>query len=569
MKKLLKGNEAIAEAAIQAGCRYFFGYPITPQNQIPEYMSKRLPQVGGCFLQAESEVAAINMVYGAAGAGGRVMTSSSSPGISLKQEGISYIVGAEVPCVIVNMVRGGPGLGSIQPAQSDYYQSTRGGGHGDYRMCVLAPSSVQEAVDLTQEAFDIADRYRNPVLVLGDGLIGQMMEPVDMEPRMNRAPAQDLKEKTWAATGHVPTEEKPRAIINSLYIDPVALEKHCQKLQAKYDAIAAAECRWQEEQLEDAEIIIVAYGTTSRIARSAMRKCREKGIKVGLLRPITLWPFPENALRRTLRTAKRYLCVEMSMGQMVDDVRLAVNGERPVDFYGRTGGMVPTVNEIVGKITELCGGEGNQGFSFSFDYAMNSIGKTFDDIGRRIGDAFSSPELQDRAEAAKSKISDAANAVGQAFADLGRKLNESGVKEKAGDALKQAGKRIDEAVRKVGDALKADDEPEEAPKRDGEELRDFFGVGEVPIEERKPDTTAEELRDFFGQKEEKAYEPQQDEPQSEPQQDEPHEKSQLESIAEKAAEGLAKGASILADGLDKVFGAIKDKLDDNDKGGEQ
>ena len=269
MKKLLKGNEAIAEAAIQAGCRFFFGYPITPQNQIPEYMSKRMPQVGGCFLQAESEVAAINMVYGAAGAGGRVMTSSSSPGISLKQEGISYIVGAELPCVIVNMVRGGPGLGSIQPAQSDYYQATRGGGHGDYRMCVLAPSSVQEAVTLTQEAFDIADRYRNPVMVLGDGLIGQMMEPVDMDEASNRKPAADLKPKTWAATGHVPTADSPRAVINSLYIDPQAMETHCQHLQAKYDAIEAAECRWQEEMVEDADIVLVAYGTTSRIARSA------------------------------------------------------------------------------------------------------------------------------------------------------------------------------------------------------------------------------------------------------------------------------------------------------------
>ena len=346
MKQLMKGNEAIAEAAIQAGCRFFFGYPITPQNQIPEYMSKRLPQVGGCFLQAESEVAAINMVYGAGGSGARVMTSSSSPGISLKQEGISYIVGAEVPCVIVNMVRGGPGLGSIQPAQSDYYQATRGGGHGDYRMCVLAPGSVQEAVNLTQDAFDIADRYRNPVLVLGDGLIGQMMEPVDMDAVADRAPAADLKEKNWAADGHVPTADSPRAIINSLYIDPQVLENHCKRLQAKYDLIAKNECRWQEEMLSDAEIVLVSYGTTSRIARSAMRKCREKGIKVGLLRPITLWPFPEEALRKTLSTAKEYLVFEMSMGQMVDDVRLAVNGERPVEFYGRTGGMIPEPEHV-------------------------------------------------------------------------------------------------------------------------------------------------------------------------------------------------------------------------------
>ena len=250
-KMLMKGNEAIAEAAIQAGCRFFFGYPITPQNQIPEYMSKRLPKIeGGCFLQAESEVAAINMVYGAAGAGARCMTSSSSPGIALKQEGISYIVGAELPCVIVNMVRGGPGLGSIQPAQSDYYQSTRGGGHGDYRMLVLAPSSVQEAVELTQQAFDLADRYRNPVLIMGDGLIGQMMEPVEMPEYVKPA---DLPEKTWAATGWKPGCGRERAIINSLYIDPNRLEEHVQKLYAKYAVMEETECRWQEELTDDAE----------------------------------------------------------------------------------------------------------------------------------------------------------------------------------------------------------------------------------------------------------------------------------------------------------------------------
>ena len=353
MRKLMKGNEAVAEAGILAGCRFFFGYPITPQNEIPEYMAKRLPQVGGCFLQAESEVSAINMVYGAAGAGVRVMTSSSSPGISLKQEGMSYLVGAELPCVIVNMVRGGPGLGGIQPAQSDYYQSTRGGGHGDYRMCVLAPSSVQEAVDLTQLAFDIADRYTNPVIVMGDGLIGQMMEPVDMDKAQAYQPAPDLPDKPWAADGHVATKERPRSVINSLYINPAELEAHNHKLQAKYDAITKNECRWQEEMLEDAEIVLVAYGTTSRIARSAMRKCRENGLSVGMLRPITVWPFPTEALRATLPTAKAYLSIEMSMGQMVEDVRLAINGERPVHFYGRTGGMVPSVSEIVDSITEL------------------------------------------------------------------------------------------------------------------------------------------------------------------------------------------------------------------------
>lgn len=413
MKKLLKGNEAIAEAAIQAGCRFFFGYPITPQNQIPEYMSKRMPQVGGCFLQAESEVAAINMVYGAAGAGARVMTSSSSPGISLKQEGISYIVGAELPCVIVNMVRGGPGLGSIQPAQSDYYQATRGGGHGDYRMCVLAPSSVQEAVTLTQEAFDIADRYQNPVMVLGDGLIGQMMEPVDMEEAKNRQPAPDLKPKTWAATGHVPTAERPRAIINSLYIDPQALEKHCMKLQAKYDAIEAAECRWQEEMVEDADIVIVAYGTTSRIARSAMRKCREQGARVGMIRPITLWPFPEAAIRATLPTAKKYLCVEMSTGQMVDDVRLAVNGQRPVEFYGRTGGMVPTVKELVDKLMDM-----NQSCSLGgqVEQVIGAVGDKLDQMGRRLDEKLNSPEFIEKTENLKKQAADAAGKAADGLA---------------------------------------------------------------------------------------------------------------------------------------------------------
>lgn len=413
MKKLLKGNEAIAEAAIQAGCRFFFGYPITPQNQIPEYMSKRMPQVGGCFLQAESEVAAINMVYGAAGAGARVMTSSSSPGISLKQEGISYIVGAELPCVIVNMVRGGPGLGSIQPAQSDYYQATRGGGHGDYRMCVLAPSSVQEAVTLTQEAFDIADRYQNPVMVLGDGLIGQMMEPVDMEEAKNRQPAPDLKPKTWAATGHVPTAERPRAIINSLYIDPQALEKHCMKLQAKYDAIEAAECRWQEEMVEDADIVIVAYGTTSRIARSAMRKCREQGARVGMIRPITLWPFPEAAIRATLPTAQKYLCVEMSTGQMVDDVRLAVNGQRPVEFYGRTGGMVPTVKELVDKLMDM-----NQSCSLGgqVEQVIGAVGDKLDQMGRRLDEKLNSPEFIEKTENLKKQAADAAGKAADGLA---------------------------------------------------------------------------------------------------------------------------------------------------------
>ncbi len=350
MRQMMKGNEAIAEAAVQAGCRYFFGYPITPQNEIPEYMSARLPEVGGAFLQAESEVSAINMVFGAASTGARVMTSSSSPGISLKQEGISYIVGAELPCVIVNMVRGGPGLGSIQPAQSDYYQATRGGGHGDYRMIVYAPASIQEAVELTQKAFDSADRYRNPVMILGDGCIGQMMEPVSM-PEYKKP--DDLGEKTWAATGYHPGCGRERNIINSLYIEPDRCEQHNLDLQAKYDAMKEREVMAKEEMAEDADIIVVAYGTTARIALTAVRKAREQGIKAGLIRPITVWPFPEKEIAAAAQRCKAFLTVEMSLGQMVDDVRLAVNGCRPVEFFGRTGGMIPGVSEIYDRILKI------------------------------------------------------------------------------------------------------------------------------------------------------------------------------------------------------------------------
>ncbi|HIS01452.1 MAG TPA: 3-methyl-2-oxobutanoate dehydrogenase subunit VorB [Candidatus Excrementavichristensenella intestinipullorum] len=339
---MMKGNEAIAEAAVQAGCRYFFGYPITPQNEIPEYMSKRLPEVGGAFLQAESEVAAINMVYGAAGTGARVMTSSSSPGISLKQEGISYIVGAELPCVIVNIVRGGPGLGSIQPAQSDYWQATRGGGHGDYNLCVFAPSTVQEAVELTQRAFDVADQYRTPVMVLGDGVIGQMMEPVRMPDYKKR----DLPEKDWAATGWKEGCGRERAVINSLYIQPDACEAHNLKIQKKMQKLAENELLYATEMMDDADFAIVAYGTTARIALSAVRKLRQQGHKVGLIRPITLWPFPTQAIAQAAKQVKGMLTVEMSLGQMVEDVRLAVNGACPVAFFGRTGGMIPGVKEI-------------------------------------------------------------------------------------------------------------------------------------------------------------------------------------------------------------------------------
>ncbi|OGO77935.1 MAG: 3-methyl-2-oxobutanoate dehydrogenase subunit VorB [Clostridiales bacterium GWB2_37_7] len=351
-KELWKGNEAIAEAAIKAGCRYFFGYPITPQNEIPEYMSLRLPQEGGVFLQAESEVAAINMVYGGAGSGARVMTSSSSPGISLKAEGISYIAGAELPCVIVNIVRGGPGLGGIQPAQSDYYQATKGGGHGDYRLIVIAPSSVQEAVDLTQEAFDMADQYRIPVMIMGDGMIGQMMEPVEFKPVAKRV----LPEKTWATTG-TGGKRKPN-VINSLFIDPQECENHNIKLFKKYDEITANETRVENYNVEGAEIVFVAYGTTARIVKNAINTLAKEGIKAGMIRPITLWPFPTAAVEAAADQAsvKAFLTVEMSMGQMIDDVKIAANGKKPVHFYGRTGGMIPTPAAIVEHAKKVLGG---------------------------------------------------------------------------------------------------------------------------------------------------------------------------------------------------------------------
>lgn len=352
-KELWKGNEAIAEAAVKAGCKFFFGYPITPQNEIPEYMSMRLPQIeGGCFLQAESELAAINMVYGAAGSGARVMTSSSSPGISLKQEGITYIAGAELPCVIVNIVRGGPGLGGIQPAQSDYFQATKGGGHGDYRLVVLAPSSVQEAVDLVQEAFDIADQYRNPVMILGDGMIGQMMEPVEFTEIKKR----ELPGKPWATVG-TNGMRKPN-IINSLFIDPAECEKHNLRLFKKYEEIEKNEVKVETYNLEGAEIVFAAYGTTARIVKNAINSLAKEGIKAGLIRPITLWPYPYKAVEEAAarESVKAFLTVEMSMGQMVEDVRLGVNGRKPVHFYGRTGGMVPTPKGIVEEAKKILGG---------------------------------------------------------------------------------------------------------------------------------------------------------------------------------------------------------------------
>ncbi|MDD4316385.1 MAG: 3-methyl-2-oxobutanoate dehydrogenase subunit VorB [Clostridia bacterium] len=347
MKKLMKGNEAIAEAAVRGGCRAFFGYPITPQNEIPEYMSWRQFEVGGAFVQAESEVAAINMVYGAAGAGARAMTSSSSPGISLKQEGISYICGAELPCVIVNMVRCGPGLGGIQPAQSDYFQSVKGGGHGDYRMLVYGPASVQEAVDIMYTAFDKADKYRMPVMILGDGMLGQIMEAVELPEMVDVA---SLPKKEWATTGE--GHGATRRIINSLYIQPDALEEVNNRLFSRYKELADKEVMVEEYMVSDAEIIITGYGTVGRVAKSAVNQLREKGIKAGLIRPVTLFPFPAAAYERAASqdNVKQFLCVELSMGQMVEDVRLSVNGKKPVKFFGRSGGNVVTPDDIVSVV---------------------------------------------------------------------------------------------------------------------------------------------------------------------------------------------------------------------------
>lgn len=347
-KILMKGNEALAEAAIVAGCHYFFGYPITPQNEVPEYMSRRLPSVNGAFVQAESEVAAINMVYGAASAGVRCMTSSSSPGISLKQEGISYLVGAQLPCVIVNMMRGGPGLGTIQPSQGDYFQATKGGGHGDYKMLVLAPSTIQEMVDLTMEAFDLAEKYRNPVMILGDGMIGQMMEPVRIEPK---APVD--YDKSWTTTGTLGKRE--HNVVNSLFIQAEECEKHNDRLQEKFNSMAKNEVRY-EVLHEDAEFFLVGYGTTARIERTVVNLARAQGLSVGLIRPITLFPFPSEIFEKVSDHAKGFLVVEMSAGQMVEDVRLSVNGRQPVAFHGRTGGMAPEPKQIFAELKKLIEG---------------------------------------------------------------------------------------------------------------------------------------------------------------------------------------------------------------------
>lgn len=350
---LMKGNEVLAEAAMRAGCRFFFGYPITPQTELAAYMAKVLPKIGGTFLQAESEVAAINMVYGAAAAGARVMTSSSSPGVSLKSEGVSYMAGADVPGVIVNVMRGGPGLGGIQPSQSDYFQATRALGHGDYFMPVLAPSTVQEMADLIYLAFDLADEYRTPAMILADGMIGQMMEPVSLPPARD---PKTLPHKPWATSGH--KGERAHNVVNSLYLSPEKLEDTNRERFERYEEIKAKHQRQEMMMCDDAEIVVVAFGAASRIARTAVRDARAKGIKAGLLRPITLWPFPTNAIDEAIANgAKNFLSVELNMGQMVDDVRLAVAGRADVDFYGRTGGVLPTPEEVLEQIENLAEGK--------------------------------------------------------------------------------------------------------------------------------------------------------------------------------------------------------------------
>ena len=349
---LMKGSEAIAEAAIRAGARFFFGYPITPQTEIPEYMSARMPEVGGCFLQAESEVAAINMVYGAASTGARVITSSSSPGVSLKQEGISYIAGAQLPCVILNVMRGGPGLGSIQASQGDYNQAVKGGGNGDYHLITYAPASIQEAIDIFSFAFDKAEKYRVPVLFLADGIMAQMMEPVEM-PEMVDFKV-DPEKKPWAATGWKPGDDPAkRAVINSLYINTEDLTVHNNHLQATYREIEKNEVMYEAYLCEDADYVITAFGTVARIAKSAINELREQGIKVGLFRPITVWPFPYKELAEASKNAKALLDVEANEGQMLQDVKLAINGAKPVEYFGHCGSLMPTTDEIVAKILEM------------------------------------------------------------------------------------------------------------------------------------------------------------------------------------------------------------------------
>jgi len=350
-KELLKGNVAIAEAAVKAGCRGYFGYPITPQSELLEHMSNLLTSTpGGAFVQAESEVAAINMVYGAAASGARVMTSSSGPGISLKAEGISFCAGAELPCVIVNIMRGGPGLGGIQPSQADYFQATRGGGHGDFNLLVYAPDSVQEAADLTQKAFDRADFYRTPVMILADGVIGQMMEPCEIKDFDTR----DQYNKDWAC--NATQGKRDRNIVKSIYLDPADLNDHNKKLQAKYDIIKKDEVMYEAIDCEDADVVLVAYGTTARIARSAMAQAKAEGLKVGLFRPITLWPYPYKELKEACKNAKAVIVSEMSMGQMIYDVQLALEGQKPISFIGEAGGIMPSTQQILDEINKVSKG---------------------------------------------------------------------------------------------------------------------------------------------------------------------------------------------------------------------
>ncbi len=347
---LMKGNEAIAEAAIQAGCDAYFGYPITPQAELLEWMARRMPELGRVFVQAESELGAINMALGAAATGARVMVSSSSPGISLMAEAMSYMAGSETPMVLVNVMRGGPGLGSIGPSQSDYFQAVKGHGHGDYKVPVLAPASISEAVELVATSFELAERYRTPVIILADGTMGQAMEPVDLSFRTPDREAFD-----WALTG---AAGRPPRVVRSLHLAPEDLERHNQALQAKFAEIAAREVRWAGERLDDADLAIVAYGTAARVARSAVARAREEGLSVGLFRPISLWPFPSDELRDLSARVRGILVVELSAGQMVEDVRLAVEGRAPVAFHGRTGGMVPTPDEVVAALHALAANGG-------------------------------------------------------------------------------------------------------------------------------------------------------------------------------------------------------------------
>lgn len=342
MRQLCKGNVAVVKGAILAGCRAYYGYPITPASEIAEAAALYLPQVGGTFLQAESEVAAINMVYGAAAAGARVMTASSGPGLSLMQEGISYLAGSELPCVIVDVVRGGPGLGNIAPEQSDYFCVVKGGGHGNYHNLVLAPASVQEMAGLTMLAFELADKYRNPAVVIADGFTGQMMEPLDLEYRDLKIP-----EKPWAVQG---TPETRKNLISSIYLEPDDLEAHQRKLEAKYAVARQQEPRWELYEAEDADLLLVGFGIVSRVLRSTVEEARKQGLRAGLFRPITLWPFPSQALAQAAAQAQKVLVVELSNGQMVEDVRLALDGKVPVEFYGRVGGNVPSVEEVQAEL---------------------------------------------------------------------------------------------------------------------------------------------------------------------------------------------------------------------------